>query len=923
MGSSTYQGFHVFSAHADLVTVSTGCRSNFIFDADLVAGAIPLSFNKTTATSYELRNYDGDVLKSGALVNGAAPTITDADLTWRGRGPYGWYRLYLFGTSVANWGTAYGDCTFYRVSDSDLFPANPSASVTSTGRNGIDEVARGVMGMGPARTNADIAHIYPWNGATRTTRATATGTSLTVTPGDLIVTLMIFHSFVGDPSELATPTISSGSWTLTLEASVTNGDVTARVWNARWNGVLNPGTITFSSGTKSGTHQLYMIVTQGGWWTAPNTRTPITGTGTGTTGSVTCPVQNFPSNGPQKGIFGFVATSTGVTFDWSGDMTPTAWDVAEPGDWPAAPNSMISVATEVLSSDVAHTITASWDTPCDYAMIGVSVQTVSDNVAANSVELSKTWWAANAVPGRPARKPIVLFADGITERYSLIPSVIETYGTDVAYSPYNEPLYSAMSQEQYVTNHLAPFYAAMKAADPDCTVLGGSNVSFNGGPVGVNVIDGFLAANGLDHCDDFDVHPYNCFNGDITMTRTTLQNLMGRLEAANFTGNVWQTEQGFAWLFAGQAMPRYAGRWTAQMFMLCELYGIAVERNFYWYDVSHGFESFPTYWTGTNGPGPQGLIVRTMVDEIGPRTLDAQLDFGDAANLYAGGTWVGTDGSKTVGFIAQSAGQPALRFSANAASYVVVDCWGNESTVVPIRRVATIDASEMPTWIRVPAGKTFELIPEHWDWGTNHAAGATPTSSFTGAVSIARVTDGTFQNQYISNTSSLVDSAAPFNDTASTPTYPATITVPLGATKQVGRVVVACPPPWQVLTTFMDFDLEYQNADDSWTTAETWTPPDSTSFYFTSVGKCRAETFWDQRHIFCWEPSEAVQAKAVRCTVRQISWAPHESDVWANNGQITLTPKVMVSEIQVWSEPAAEPITDPRERFNLTVTCSG
>lgn len=921
MGSATYEGFHAFSAHANLVTVSTGKRSNFIFDADLVAGAIPFSFNKTTATSYELRNYDGDVLKSGSLAAGAPPTITDADLTWRGRGPYGWYRLYLFGTSVANWGTAYGDCTFYRVSDSDLFPDNPSSATTATGTNGIDEIARGVMGMGPPRVNASLAAIYPWD---HTFRATATGTAITLTPGALggSLAVLIFHSFVGDASELATPTNSGTAFTvLGMESRATTGNVTATVWHARWSGVVNPGTITISSGTKSGTHQLYMVVIQGGWWTAPNTRTPVTTTGTGTSASVVCPVQGFTSGGPQKAIFGFVATSEGVTFaPWSSGMSTTAWDLSVPGDWPAAPASMISVASDVISTDVAKTITATWDTSREYAMIGISVRALAAaSGPTSSVALTKTWWANYATPNRP-RKPIVLFADGINQRTSLVAGLNASYGDNVAYSPFNEPIYSR-SVADYINYDLAPFYTAAKAADATCTVLGGSPVSFN--TAGIGWITNFVAAGGLDYLDDFDFHPYNCFNGDIAMSRATLQSLIDLLDANGFTGNLWQTEQGFAWLFMGQTMPRYSGRWTALMYMMCELYGIPVERNFYWYDLSHGFEAFPTYWTGSNGPGPQGLLVRTMVAELGDRTLNAQLDFGDASNLYAGGTWVGTDGSKTVGFMAQSAGQPAVRFYAPAASYVVVDCWGNESTVVPIRRVATLEASEMPTWIRVPTGGTFQLIPEDWDWGTNHAAGATPTASFTGAVSISRVTDGFFNNQYTNSTSSLTNASAPFNDTASTPTFPATVTVPFGSTKQVGRIMVACPPPWQVLTTFMDFDLEYQNADDTWTVAESFEPDAATAFYFTSVGKCRAETFWSQRHIFVWETTTPVQAKAVRCTVRQISDGPHESSVWTNNGQITLTPKVMVSEIQVWSGAAATPITDSRERFNLTVTCSG
>jgi hypothetical protein len=906
MGSPTYQGFHSFTAHADLVTISTGKRTNFIFDADLVSGNIPLSFNKTTATSYELRNYDGQVLKSGALSAGAPPTISDADLTYRGRGPYGWYRLYLFGADRGDgqWGTAYGDCTFYRVSDSSLFPDNPSTAVAATGVNGNEEIARGVMGLGPARFTGALSDVYPWRDSVNWTNAAATAGTVAIGNVSNGVTYMFLHLFDGDPSELASPTASGTPTPATyLLSRVTNGTLTMTLWAIGFASAGNPGTISFSSGTKVGDHRLHqfhMVGNDGGV-----SSTPTTASGTGTSATLNLPAQTTYPAGRQELVFAMVATATGVVFgSWSpSDLTTTGWSRNPSGVYPPSPVSRFNLATAAYTTSDARTMTLSWNTSTNYVAIAFPFcGKATSGLPSASLSLAKTWWADHEVTDRPERRNILLFADGWQERTGLLPSMLASCPpATTAYSPFNEPGLS-MSMADYVTYELAPFYTAVKALDPTAKVLGFSNVSYNSNTQAT--FNAFIAAGGIDYCDDIDLHAYNTSNGDLSMCQSMLSTAQDWLRDAGFTGDFWHTEQGHAWLFQGQAWPRYACRWTAMLFFVMELYDIPVERNHYWYDVAHGFDAFPTNWASNNGPGPQALPIRTMVAEIGSRVLSSRLDFASASNHYAGGVWTGADGSKTVGFLGGSFGLPDVRFSTSAASLTTVDAWGNTGTVTASGGVVVIPASELPTWIRVPAGTTCALIPGDWAWGANRAIGRTVTASvasFNGSKSL--MVSGTYENQYAYGTASVTSAYAPWNDASATDTdLPVTITVLYGNLQVFSRLLIDCLPPWQNMGALLDFDVEILDQTGTWQTVYEFRPPSSTSFNFTSVGRCRSETFWTQQSTWLIDLETPVTGTQLRITINDCSEGGHESSVWTNNGNAATSKRLSIREIQSYGD---------------------
>lgn len=926
-----FDGLHNLTPHANYVTITTPSRSNFIFDGDLVSGHIPLAFDKATATSYELRNFDGALIKSGALVAGAPPTIVDADLTWRGGGPRGWYRLYLFGTDLGTgWGTAYGDVCFYRVATDARFPNNPSPS-TATSGNDVDEPARGVMGLGAARYRGELTQIAPYGGVDYQTTSAATSVASAMGATDFgAVTPFFVHVFIGDPSELATPTTGGAACTWRLESRATKNTLTVSLWTAKavLNGVQNPGYCTFSSGTKTGTHHLYHF--EGVWANLDQNRTAATSTGTGTSASVTVPVQGFTAF-DQKMVVGIVATASGTTFgSWPTDYITNGW-TPTPSVYPTAPNSIFSVATNMVFGDAANSLTISWSGSKDYVIVGwaVAAQRVGAGLPTAGVTLAKTYCTNYKMANRD-RKSVVLFADGIHNRTGLVSGAVTSLMPyDVVFEPFNEPVFTfgPFGTSTYISQELAPFYAAAKAADPTAKVLGSGHVNFNNSGY-VNApahdwLEMFCANGGLAYCDAISLHAYNSSNGDLALTRRSFEHVHTLLTAAGAPNKeLWQTEQGWATFYLGQVWPRYSGRWCALFTFVAELYGIPAERNYYWYDRDIGFWAFPTYWVTPYGPSPNGLIVRTQVAEIGDRTFTAQLDFGSAVNLYAGGTWAGSDGTKTVGFIASSYGQPTVRFATNAASLVTVDCWGNTATIAASGGFVIVPSSEMGVWIRVPNGITCTLVENDWSWGTNASVTGTASTDATSYTNepVSLVNDGFFQNQYDYDQSTLdFFGVAPWSNSTIPTTFPKTVTVTFTATRDVERFVVVCTPPWQYLTTLLDFDIQAQAADNSWSTIYTYAPPTSTSFFFKSRSGCTAETFFNQQSTWVYKPTTPVTCKAWRVVVRSTSWGPHESTTHNNNGQVggnDAAQILMISEMQAFYGGAGIPAAPGRRRVS-------
>ncbi len=138
-----------FPLPPDLVTPHAP-RRNPVFS---VGEPIRFTLDKPSATRYEVRDYFGALVASGAAPAAppsgeGAPPLT---LTLKPFPP-GWYKLYLYGAlNQEPWGKIVGGTTFVVFRRTPGFPAVPTDPVSGGTYPSMDEVMRGVTGMGPQR----------------------------------------------------------------------------------------------------------------------------------------------------------------------------------------------------------------------------------------------------------------------------------------------------------------------------------------------------------------------------------------------------------------------------------------------------------------------------------------------------------------------------------------------------------------------------------------------------------------------------------------------------------------------------------------------------------------------------------------------------------------------------------------------------
>ena len=126
-------------------TTTTASRNNIFY----VGGTAPaITLSQATPDAYEVFDYDGNVVSSGA-VSGTSVTPTAPVGGW----DPGWYRIYFTGpSSDATYGPSYGATNFVVLRNDSRFP--PNATISGAGQGGgeaRDMIMKGIMGMAPMR----------------------------------------------------------------------------------------------------------------------------------------------------------------------------------------------------------------------------------------------------------------------------------------------------------------------------------------------------------------------------------------------------------------------------------------------------------------------------------------------------------------------------------------------------------------------------------------------------------------------------------------------------------------------------------------------------------------------------------------------------------------------------------------------------
>lgn len=492
------------------------------------------------------------------------------------------------------------------------------------------------------------------------------------------------------------------------------------------------------------------------------------------------------------------------------------------------------------------------------------------------------------------------FGDG-TADLDGVRQIAEHFKTDIEYwEPRNEPNYGA-SPADFVNKELKPFYETIHAVDPQLKVIGPGTVGI--GPQLQPWIEGFFEAGGTKYIDAFSFHFYNGLNGDLTLGRRSLDSLTALLEKYHVAGlERWQTEQGYFACVYGAYQPRLQGRWTMLELMLFEQYGVPKEHNHLWYDRSHGFWDFPTWWENDDGGfNPAAPLVRVWSEELFGTQFAQRYDFGPEGNkLYVGSLFAGPD-KRVAAF--QSAGstdgQVPLKVT-GPGDLKVVSAFGRTSTLRAVGGEALLPVAELPVYVELAAGQAIEVVPTAWGTNLARAEGVQVTSSGKPEHPVdakipndtAKIVNGELENWYWSQ----VPAAQPWMSNVEA--FPAWVEIALPAPQTISRVVVFSAPPWQWQGSLLDYELQYEQQG-RWVTLGRVHEPTETFPVFTPTTRTSVDSFYSDRWVFQHQFSP-IKASKIRVLVNDVTWGGGATaDVVKAGGQ-TGPHQIMLREVEIY-----------------------
>lgn len=465
------------------------------------------------------------------------------------------------------------------------------------------------------------------------------------------------------------------------------------------------------------------------------------------------------------------------------------------------------------------------------------------------------------------------------------------YGYTYFEGPFNE---GAMNAE--TAHQMKLFQAGVHAGNADAKAIGPCFVD-------ISTLTGnlswttFLAAGGGDYCDEFSTHMYNSqTNGDINLGRTKIEGWKALTASYGYSDKpVWHTEATHVWVaVAGVHHPRRS-RVPLLQTLLMEQYGIPREKNLVWYDRSHGFWSYPAWLSMNSGPTPYAALYRTLAAETFGMTHYHRLDFGcePANRIWLGSLYV--QNKNTLGpsclVLAMNSYMPSatvdLTITGTSANITYVDAFGNTATATNSGGVVTIPTSDIPTYVRLPAGVTATVHQVN-DWGTSPS----PSISSYGSASSPVMNDDGFMTTY--------STVGTYISTGSLPEA-AQIMFLANATFQ--RVIVFCGGTWQNLSGLTTFTVDTWDGT-SWTTQKTVdVSAGCVSFQHGSDSNgegCKQETYWPEQWIFDVKFAAPVTAQGVRVNASAASYGGEpDAAAKAAGGQGAAAPHLTLQEIMV------------------------
>lgn len=748
-------------------------------------GAAPqITLSKSGATGYEVRDYTGAIVSTGA-VSGTTCTPAAPAGGW----PCGWYRVYFTGPSTDPvTGNAYAATMFTVIRNDARFPPLSTTAAGPGGGEGCDVVVKAMLGMGTSR--------------------------------------QVIGSY-------ATPTANANGDTIATAAA--NAALSATYWHAgAYTDVARPRDM---------------------WCSTPGPCSDsLTVAGSAGGSFLTFYAKNGTVNSAQL----FIATAPGTVLGSKVTISyPNTGTVVETFD--NLPNST-SAQTALESS----------------AYVKAFSKGASAAATTTATAIGRTYW------------------DGVVQ-------TVQALYPDIKYYEFtNEPGVSAEVAHQCLL-----FTAAVHAGNAAAKSMGPCSVDIGGW-------DARLAAGGADNVDVISFHDYNSMtNGNLALGRTSIESWVAMLtKYGAHTKPRWQTEAGAAFTGVyGVHHPRRA-RVKIMHTLLWEQYGVPRERNVYWYDTSHGFWSFPTFWRhGDGSVTADAGLHRTLAEETFGKTHQAALSFGYLGDrILLASVYSGASGSVVVTCAASYIPGYTATFTVTGATgpLTVIDSFGNATTAALTGGRVTIPVTDTPTYLRLPSGATvapYSLA----DWppagvnGQGVSSSPSATAAGSGTSSPAVVNDGAWMQSYGSGQGTF-QGAYSLPDTV-------TLSWPTGA--RFDRLLIWNAMSWQTGSSFVEFDVQTSNDGATWTTRSTVTKAAPSSFLFGTGSTntwCTQETYWDEQWIFDVKLPTVVSAKHLRILVRATSFGGEpDAAASAAGGQGDSGRRITLQEIAVLCDDNVRP----------------
>lgn len=479
-------------------------------------------------------------------------------------------------------------------------------------------------------------------------------------------------------------------------------------------------------------------------------------------------------------------------------------------------------------------------------------------------------------------KPFVAFPNGYINQSANLTSVVQAaVGSGAVYfEGRNEPNVS-INAATYPTEQNA-FAAVVHAAHANAKVLGPCALSiygdaFDAGGSGLKWLNDVLPVVGA-NLDGISFHNYDNPGGNLAANRKAFDNWVATLVRHGQQNKPrWNTEFGSAFAVgSGAFQPRAQARLTMLELQLHEQYLIPKENTSLFYDVSHGFWGFPSFWIMREySPGqvtPIGPLMRVWAEELWGKNFSTKLDFGSENDLYIGSKFTASDGSSVI-TLQSGGGHGGLMSVAvtGASSVVQCDAWGNLTTLTVSGGIVTVFVDGLPIYIRCPSGVTATPVAVNYGIETIKGQYSTVTAtqnSSTAGYAADGIQDATYSvwphdiyvRDWIANNQ--------------------VVTWQVDYPKLTGfnKIVVNCPYPVNAISTLMDFDIQALGVitPGVWTTITTWTlNPALNQVLWTSnndAGGCYVDNYHDFQSQFPVRYDPVLYANGIRIVTRKTSY---------------------------------------------------